>query len=83
MSHSTSTLRGFFRMSAACLRTGGKMAAWQYVALCAIVLGVTVRAQETTLAATTLATNPNSAFVYMPSASVEGQIAVKPSSHLY
>ena len=34
-------------------------------------------AQESTLAATTLANNPPDAFVYVPSTAVEGAIAVE------
>ena len=34
-------------------------------------------AQESTLAATTLASNPPGAYVYVPSTTVEGQISVR------
>ena len=52
------------------------MAPWQFVGLCAVLLGVVAGAQESTLAATTLADNPQDAFVYMPSTTVEGEVSV-------
>lgn len=54
-----------------------QMAAWQLVALCTVLFIVVAGAQESTLDAATLANNPPGAFVYVPSATVEGQITVK------
>ena len=53
------------------------MAFWQFVGLSAVVLGAVAGAQESTLAATTLANNPPGAFVYVPSTAIEGQVTVK------
>ena len=52
------------------------MAPWQFLGLCAVILGAVAGAQESTLAATTLANNPPSAFVYVPSTTIEGQVTV-------
>lgn len=56
------------------------MASWQFVVQCAVLLGVAAYAQESTLSAATVANNPGSAFVYVPSTTVEGAIAVMLSS---
>lgn len=53
------------------------VAARQLIVLCAVLLGVAAQAQESTLSATTVANNPGSAFVYVPSTTVEGAIAVR------
>ena len=50
---------------------------WQLIVLCAVLLGVAANAQDSTLSATTVANNPGSAFVYVPSTKVEGAIAVR------
>ena len=52
------------------------MAPWQFVGLYAVILSAVAGAQESTLAATTLANNPPSAFVYVPSTTIEGQVTV-------
>lgn len=56
------------------------VAARQLIVLCAVLLGVAAQAQESTLSATTVANNPGSAFVYVPSTTVEGAIATGASS---
>ena len=53
------------------------MSPWQFVGLSAVLLVAVAGAQESTLAATTLANNPPDAFVYVPSTAVEGAIAVE------
>lgn len=56
------------------------MAPWQFVSSCAVLLFAVAGAQESTLAATTLANNPSGAFVYVPSTTVEGQISTGANS---
>ena len=55
------------------------MAPWQFVGLCAVLLGAVAGAQESTSAASTVTNNPPGAFVYVPSTTVEGEISVKSS----
>ena len=50
------------------------MASWQYATVVAALLVVGARAQETTVAVTTLANGNNSDFVYVPTALVDGDL---------
>ncbi len=52
------------------------MASWQYVVIVAALFVLGANAQETTLAATTLADNPASAFVYVPETTIADKISV-------
>ena len=52
------------------------MGSWQCVAVIAALFVVSVSAQETVAAVTTLADNGNSAFVYVPTTTVEGEVSV-------